>query len=100
MSRSRRWRGQGPRGLLPHPFRTMRPLPLRDSPSDHTIIALNAGQSGTCPLMNSCLSSPSARVLGTMMDEDPEPLLASKSPTDGEDQLSRGSLSSQQGQNP
>lgn len=32
--------------------------------------------------MNSCLSSPSARVLGTMMDEDPEPLLASKSPTE------------------
>ena len=28
------------------------------------------------------------------MDEDPEPLLASKSPTDGQDQLSRGSLSS------
>ena len=34
------------------------------------------------------------------MDEDPEPLLASQGPTDEEDRLSWGSVSSQQGQNP
>lgn len=34
MSRSRRWQGRGP-GPLPRPLRTMRPLPVRDSPADH-----------------------------------------------------------------
>lgn len=90
MSRSRRWRGQGPRGHLPHPFRTMRPLPLRDSPSDHHHYYSQCRTIGHLPTHELCLSSPNAGALGTMMDEDSGPLLAPQSPSDGEAKLHCG----------
>lgn len=53
MNRSRGCRGQGPRELLPHPFRTMKLCPFKTVTLITTIITVNAGQSDTCLLMNS-----------------------------------------------
>jgi hypothetical protein len=54
----------GARGLLPHPFRTMRSLPLLDSPSDHHHYCSQYRTIRHLPAHELCLSSPGCLGLG------------------------------------
>lgn len=76
---------EGPRGSFLTPSGQGGLCPSGTAPLITTIIPLNAGQSDTCPLMNSvqpqCLSS------GDNDRQDTGPLLISQGPTDGGDRL-------------